>query len=182
MVEREIQKYYAERGGNVHGVPVQVIAIEMDTSSYFGTYRFVVESDLSLAAVDESLSAALQFFNGLAQPWVVVINGVENSPTHRQWEVIHSHSGIPTTPTLRGLVNSVEIELVPGEISNLRWTPSATRFVVHGAPGRRYRVEVSNDLRQWSLIATIIATESGVSVLDRRSAGQTRRYYRTVAF
>ena len=114
LVETDIQKYYAGRGGNAFGVPVQVLAVSIDSSSPAQTDTFVANAKLELVGEDSGTAAGayVQFGNGYI-PYFVIINGVAGSPSNSQWEVLYSNSGYPGAATLRSLIDTVKAATTP---------------------------------------------------------------------
>jgi hypothetical protein len=54
------------------------------------------------------------------------------------------------------------------------------RFELNGQFDRRYQVEVSNDLLDWHILTTLLATNRLMDFLDPYSAGSERWFYRAV--
>jgi hypothetical protein len=52
------------------------------------------------------------------------------------------------------------------------------QFTLHGDPGDRYDVEVSPDLRTWTVLASVSNTTGEVVYTDRTTVGTARRFYR----
>lgn len=127
-VELNIQKYYAARGGNAHGLPVQVLAISIDQSDKAQTDAFIRNAGLELAGDDINRSAWGQFDTGLI-PTFVIINGVANSARGPQWQVLYIHAGYQGAAALRQIIDSVG----PAEPPLIRTQPEG-RVVLAGQP------------------------------------------------
>lgn len=54
----------------------------------------------------------------------------------------------------------------------------AVQFTLRGDPGDRYDVEVSPDLRTWTVLASVSNTTGEVVYTDRTTVGAARRFYR----
>lgn len=116
-LERNIQKYYEERGGNAHGVPVQVISMNLEEQVPENTRAFIRKADLDFV-VNDFKTEAWNLYNLLGLrpsiPLFVIINGVAGSPNHKQWEVLHSQHGMYILPNqttaklFRGFIDQIE--------------------------------------------------------------------------
>jgi thiol-disulfide isomerase/thioredoxin/subtilisin-like proprotein convertase family protein len=111
-VETNIQQYYAARGGNACGVPVQLLAVNLESNSPASTDAFVTAAGLELVGNDFNNGATAweQFAQTNYIPFFVIINCVANSTTKAQWEVLYKQVGYAGAPTLRGYIDAV---LVP---------------------------------------------------------------------
>ena len=117
-IEKNIQKYYDEKGGNVHGVPVQVISLNLEKEAPENTEAFVQGADLDFV-VNDFETKAWDLYNLLGTrpsiPLFVIINGVAGSPNHQQWEVLHSQHGMyilpnqTTAKSFRGYIDQIEL-------------------------------------------------------------------------
>ncbi len=113
-IEENIQRYYKDLGGNPNGVPVQVISVNIEPSDPASTDTFIASVGADLV-VDDPDALAWNFYNQTdGIPLFVIINGVENSPSHAQWEVLHNAPSYPGGPDrFREIINSVEAGLPP---------------------------------------------------------------------
>jgi thiol-disulfide isomerase/thioredoxin len=121
-VEENITTYYKETGGNLHGVPVTVITINREAANPELTDQFIENAGLELVADDFEGIAYNQFGDGY-MPFFVVINGVANSPTHQQWEVLHAESEYNDAgfSFYRALIDSVQAPEIPS-FESTGWT------------------------------------------------------------
>lgn len=87
-----IVDYYAEQNGNLNGVPVKHVAINLEGGDETATQNFVDFYKLGLVLNDFDRGLANRFQSG-GQPIFAIINGVANSPSHQQWELLYSHLG-----------------------------------------------------------------------------------------
>ncbi len=125
QLEIYIQQYYASLGGNPHGVPVQVVAIETDNTNPALTASFVSNAGIDFSALDGP-GAYSQFGSG-GIPQFVIINCVAGSPTNPQYQVLYSQAGydpaeLYSWTTFKSYINPV---LPPGLGRTLTWTGSA---------------------------------------------------------
>jgi thiol-disulfide isomerase/thioredoxin len=114
-LEINVQRYYAARGGNANGVPVQCLAVSIDDSNPTATDAFIDNAGLELAGEDPmTASGAWRQFNETGSiPLFVIINCVEGSPSHGQWEVIYKRAGYAGAPALRAVIDQVMPTEVP---------------------------------------------------------------------
>merc|ERR1711916_329001 len=114
---------YKELGGNAAGVPVVLLGLEKDAFgiSGGGTLFFAERTRLELVVGDPDQVALSQFFspsraNGSDSDFVV-LNGVANSPSHEQWEIVYKRSFRPSISQLREAIDSIEagMSLAPAE-------------------------------------------------------------------
>ncbi len=100
-IEERIQKHYERIGGNPSGIPVQVLSINLEPESSESTDVFIEKADLNLV-VNDFEQKAWTLYNLLGSrpsiPLFVIINGVQDSPSHRPWEVLHSQHGMYILP------------------------------------------------------------------------------------
>ena len=107
-IEQNIQRFYEEQNGNAHGVPVQVIAVNIENGNPQLTDDFITQTELDLV-VDDTGALVWNLFNQVnGIPLFAVINGVKNSPSHEQWEVLHNAPSYPGSEFFRELIDTVE--------------------------------------------------------------------------
>ena len=112
-IEQNIQRFYKDQGGNPNGVEVQVIAVNIENGNPELTDDFIQQTELELV-VDDTQAVAWNLYNETQGiPLFVVINGVDNTPSHEQWEVLHNAPSYPGAEFLRGIIDSVEAALPP---------------------------------------------------------------------
>jgi hypothetical protein len=71
--------------------------------------------------------------------------------------------------------------VAPGRLSpEVGFSGGAVELRLSGESGERYRVEVSADLHQWSLVSEVTAGPAPVLVRDAAAVGQAQRFYRAV--
>lgn len=110
VVEREINKYYKARQGNPAGIPVEVLGINTDQTSSDNTDEFIASVGFEVAADDPDWITYGQFGPGVAASRYVIINGVADSPTHKQWEVLFNETFFQPGEVnlLRALIDKVQ--------------------------------------------------------------------------
>lgn len=110
VVEKQIHKYYLEKEGNPAGIEVAVLGINTDQTSASRTDEFVDQVGFEVVVDDPEWVAYGEFGPGGAASRYVIINGVADSPTHKQWEVLFNETFFqPDEVTLlRALIDKVK--------------------------------------------------------------------------
>ena len=109
-IEPNTAQYYRNAGGNINGVPVQVISISMDCSDMPLEDSYITDYGLELVADDCDNVAFAQFDNNYI-PQFAVINGTTNSSNYGSWQILYSNYGYltnSTVPTLKSFIDAVQ--------------------------------------------------------------------------
>ena len=106
-LEPSIQQYYASRGGNAAGIPVQLIGMNVEPSEPLKTTAFIQQYGLDLVLDDASQMVYWEFGTG-SIPLLVIINGVAGA-NYGQWEIVYQNAGYSTGDYayLRTIIDSV---------------------------------------------------------------------------
>jgi hypothetical protein len=123
---------------------------------------------------------------GDPRPVFVAINGVANSPSHAQWQVLFVEyydggGGIDFSARIaawRALIDSVRApapRLMNPLVSN-----GTFQFTLPGQRGRTNRVEFTKDFLNWTPITNVFGTNAPVVIRDTNSFQDDRRFYRVV--
>ncbi|MCX6866660.1 MAG: choice-of-anchor D domain-containing protein, partial [Verrucomicrobia bacterium] len=114
-VETNIQQYYQGRGGNAFGVPVQVLAVNIEPANPASTDAFVAAAGLELVGNDPNTTASAwsQFNEVNGIPLFVILNCVAGSPSHAQWQVLYKKAGYAGAVTLRSSIDTVQAAATP---------------------------------------------------------------------
>ena len=106
-----IVEYYEELGGNPSEIEVMHVGMNLQGGAETQTQNFVTRYGLTLVLNDFNRAVASRF-QPSNQPIFAIINGVANSSTHQQWELLYTELGYQNlnTPiqTFRTAINSVE--------------------------------------------------------------------------
>lgn len=98
------------RGGNAAGIPIRHIGMNLDSNQSQGD-NFIASFNLTTVWEDFDRTHFRQFESGFGQPLFVIINGVEGSPSHEQWEILYvlNNYGSQSSPiqTMRDIIDSV---------------------------------------------------------------------------
>jgi uncharacterized protein YjdB len=105
-----IVEYYEQRNGNPEGIPIVHIGINLQAGQDAQTDNFIRQAGFKIVANDVNRALASRFQSS-GQPIFVVINGVANSPSHKQWEILVNQNGYGTTQhpieAFRAAINQV---------------------------------------------------------------------------
>ena len=115
-VEKNVAKYFHDRGGNENKIPVKLIGINIEQDNPSRTKQFIKDAGMEDVADDFSRVAWRQFNKSNGIPLFVIINGVANSPSHNQWEVLYNGAGYPGASRFRNIINTVKAGLQPPTI------------------------------------------------------------------
>ena len=87
-----IATYYENEDGNPNGVAIKHIAINLQGEQETDTEAFIRFYQLGLVLNDFNRTLADRFHIG-GQPIFAIINGVKDSPSHQQWELLYTELG-----------------------------------------------------------------------------------------
>jgi len=115
-----IVDYYNDLGATVNGVEVMHVSLNLQGGAESQTQGFVTFFGLQtvLNDFDRAVSNRFQPSN---QPIFAIINGVANSPSHQQWELLYTELGYGSInapiATFRAALESVQAATAPPEIT-----------------------------------------------------------------
>ncbi|MCH6255503.1 immunoglobulin domain-containing protein [Puniceicoccaceae bacterium K14] len=92
QIEPGIVEYYANLEGNPNGVPFKHVGLNLQGLQEADTQDFIDSFNFETVWNDFDRSASSLFQSG-GQPIFAIINGVANSPSHEQWELIFTRLG-----------------------------------------------------------------------------------------
>ncbi len=92
-IRDEIVNYYKERGGTPEGIEIVHIGANLQSMQDPQTNNFIQTNGIEFAIDDTNRQLANQFLATGGQPLFAIINGVANSPSHAQWELVFEHDG-----------------------------------------------------------------------------------------
>jgi len=106
LVEAQIQKHYAVKGGNPNGIPVQVVSVNVEPGETKQTAAFIQKHGPSLV-VDDQDGATLKRFGGTGLPYIVVVDGTRGTATQPMFEVVHGKAGFEGAEKLRQIIDAL---------------------------------------------------------------------------
>ena len=107
-IDTQIQDYYAARGGNPAGIPVQVVSVNVIPSSTTQTTAFIQQYGVDLA-LDDSARTVYSYYNQGGVPLFVLINGAAGA-NYGQWEILAHQAGYGGYTAFRAKIDAVTPE------------------------------------------------------------------------
>ena len=168
-IEGGIQKYYAGKNGNPSGIPVQVIAINIERDKPKLTRQFIDQTGAGLVANDFD-GALLAKLDGAATPFVVVIDGKRGTKEAPEFRVVYKNAGYEGTKRLRQIIDAIK----PQKKASNRQGSTGPAIEAATGPPAETKAEISFD----GLFSSDIAvTSSGASVRHKRGGTEWRLGY-----
>ena len=183
-----IGEWYGTRGGNLAGIPVVHVGVNLQPGQETQTQNFVNRAKLGLVLQDFNRAAANRFASG-GQPIFAIINGVTNSASHQPWELLYSRLGFGENSfpvgDFRTAIDAVKAPAVVPPTPPILSSPEIQAdgrfaFVIAGATGRTYRLESSPDLVNWSPAKTFTTASTNETVQVSPAPGQSGGFFRAV--
>ena len=100
VLQQQVLDYYEGRGGNADGIPVTLLSLNIyPVGGEAQTNRIISYAGLKQVAIDDATKAtsALQQLDYDLLPLAVILNGVEDSPSHKLWEIVHMDEDFGTS-------------------------------------------------------------------------------------
>lgn len=101
-----IRNYFSARGGNAHGIPVEVLSVNVESANPERTREFLAQAHLS-RAYDDSDGTLLERLNGEGLPFIVILDGHQSTTNHFEWHVVHRQSGLKGVANLRVTIDQI---------------------------------------------------------------------------
>ncbi len=106
-VERGIQKYYAGKKGNVHGVPVRVVSINIERAKPNLTAEFIKELDLEFVLNDFD-GLLLEKLGAASTPFLMILDGTRATQEKPAFRVLYQNEGYAGTKKLREVIDGIK--------------------------------------------------------------------------
>lgn len=106
-IEGGIQRYYAAKRGNPEGVPVQVLAINIERDQPKQTEKFIKDAGMELVLNDFD-GRLLEQFGANATPFIVVLDGTRATKEQPDFRIRYHHAGFEGTRRLRQVINEIK--------------------------------------------------------------------------
>lgn len=100
-IERELAEHYATEG-HPHGVPVTVLAVNIESARPDKTQSFIAKTGIS-HAVDDPAGAALEALKARGLPFLVVLDGTGNDG----WKLAYRSNGLKSIAALREAIDAI---------------------------------------------------------------------------
>ncbi len=168
-IEGGIQKYYAGKNGNLHGVPVRVVAVNIERDNPKLTRQFIEQTGAHTVANDFD-GALLAKLDGAATPFVVIIDGTRGTKEAPEFRVVYRRAGFEGTKHLRQIIDAIK----PPKTASSRGSRGADAIEIATGPPVETKAEVSFD----GLFSSDIAvTSSGANLRHKRGGPELRFGY-----
>lgn len=168
-IESGIQKYYAGKNGNPDGVPVRVVAVNIERDNPRLTRQFIEQTGAG-PVVNDFDGALLAKLDGAATPFVVVIDGTRATKDAPEFRVVYAKAGFEGTKQLRRIIDAIK----PPKTASVRGPRDAAAIEIATGPPVETKAEASFD----GLFSSDIAvTSSGASVRHKRGGTELRFGY-----
>ncbi len=105
-MEQGIQKFYAARKGNAHGIPVRVVSINIEESTPKKTAAFIQKNGASFVINDRN-GETLAKYGGKGIPFLVIIDGSRAKPDAPLFEIVYKNAGFEGTDKLRKIIDFI---------------------------------------------------------------------------
>ena len=191
-----IRHWYESRfNGTSNGIPVAFVVANMEPLAQWQAQADVFLRSTNVVRVGNdyvgsinhgirNLFAPPNATNSDPRPLFLAINGLSNSPSHRQWEVLiadFSNGGgaFDFTPALarwKAILDSVQ---APRPVLAARRSPSGPLTLSFPAQrGRTNTLERTTDLVEWVAVTNASGTNAMVSFVETTVPAPDRRFYR----
>ncbi len=135
-LETEAQQFYASNGGNPHGIPVQVISINIERDRPARTAAFIRRTGASFVLNDFS-GALLKEYGAAGIPFLVVLDGSKVTAELPSFRIVYMDAGFEGAQKLRQVIDAVGTERAAGPRAPRARGPAP----VGPAPGRTFEAE-----------------------------------------
>src|SRR6185295_1571155 len=188
-----IRDYYAARKGTSNGIPVAHVIIDIAGPLYEAqTDAYLPPRGARICGNDWSRTLRNYFAppggtNGSdPRPVYLIINGVSNSTSHAQWQLLELHiepgggaeDYSARIARWRNIIDSVRAP--PPVLRNARLNGGAFEFTVPGQRGRTNRVESTTNFINWTTVTNFFGTNAPIVIRDTNALQRDRRLYRVV--
>jgi len=160
-LEPYIQEYYAARGGNPAGIPVQIMSISVYNAADPETDQYIAYYGLNLV-LDDTNHVAYSAHRTTGIPRFVIVNGVQNA-NKAPWEILYTLTGYGSGyyNTFRSYINQVSL-VPPGDanrdgVVNAEDAAILAAHWLQGAGAGWGDGDFNNDKRVDDLDASILA-------------------------
>ncbi len=106
-IEGGVQKYYAAKNGNPHGVSVRVVSINIEKDNPKQTARYIKDTGMEFVLNDFD-GRMLDKLGGRGTPFIVVIDGTRATNDKPDFRLLYKHAGFEGTKKLRLLIDGIK--------------------------------------------------------------------------
>ena len=102
-----IAKYYEAKKGNPHGVPVRVVAVNIESDNPKKTAQFIKDVGADFV-VNDTNAALLTKLEGAGTPFLVVIDGTRGTKSAPGFHIVYRKAGFEGTKKLRQIIDVIK--------------------------------------------------------------------------
>ena len=106
-IESGIQRYYAGKKGNPHGVPVRVVSINIEKANPKLTAQYLQQTRAEFVLNDFDGTQLAQF-DGAATPYFVILDGTRATKDAPDFRVLYRNAGFEGTVKLRQIIDAIK--------------------------------------------------------------------------
>ena len=106
-IEPNIQQFYAKKNGNAAGVPVQVVAVNIESANPGQTADFIKEVGADFV-VNDLNAALLNKLAGEGTPLIVIIDGTHATANNPDFRIVYQRAGYAGAAALREIIDQIQ--------------------------------------------------------------------------
>ncbi len=156
-IESNIQKFYAAKNGNAAGVPVQVVAVNVESDNPKLTAEFIKEVGADLVANDVN-GVLFNQLGGEGTPFIVVIDGTHATADKPDYRIVYRMAGYEGSKKLRAVIDGIK---PPENKSAARGVSQAAGAPLTFKAGIAYEGMFAMDVKLQTITANVSAQQGG---------------------
>lgn len=106
-IESGVRKFYEGKSGNPHGVPVRVVAVNIEADNPTKTAKFIQDVGADFV-VNDAQGALLAKLEGAGTPFIVIIDGTRATKANPDFRILYQRAGFEGTKKLRQVIDAVK--------------------------------------------------------------------------
>ena len=106
-LEGGIQKFYAAKNGNAHGVTVRVVSVNIEADNAKQTAQYIKDTGAEFVLNDRD-GKLLEKLGGTGTPFIVVIDGTRATMETADFRLLYKNAGFEGTKKLRQLIDGIK--------------------------------------------------------------------------
>ena len=106
-IEPNIQQFYAAKNGNAAGVPVQVVAVNIESENPGQTAAFIKEVGADFV-VNDLNAALLNKLAGEGTPLIFIIDGTHATKNNPDFRIVYQRAGYAGAAALREIIDQIK--------------------------------------------------------------------------
>jgi thiol-disulfide isomerase/thioredoxin len=105
-IHRDIENHYSGKSGNPAGVPVEVLAVNVEAGNSKKTDAFIQKHSMGKVADDRD-GKTFEAYKGGDLPLIVIIDGTQGTVSNPKFEVVYRRSGFEGAAKLRAVIDAI---------------------------------------------------------------------------